>query len=133
MMEGKALKAIRAFHHLTLSEISEKTGLSKSYISELESGKKEITYKVLDAYEKNFDISKSLIFLLSEALDDRNILPKPVKKLVDIINFLTADYDENIKFKGPRHSVNKVRDDKFQSMKYYLHSLGRSFSKAIRN
>lgn len=94
MMEHNALKMIRAFHRLSQTQLAEKIGLSKSYISEVESGKKEVTHNILNEYSKTFNIPKSSILLLSEALDGDKKLPKPASKIVSILNFI-VEGDQN--------------------------------------
>jgi transcriptional regulator with XRE-family HTH domain len=49
---GKILKHIRVFNDLTQLELSKKLNISRSYISEIESGKKIPTLEVLRDYSR---------------------------------------------------------------------------------
>jgi transcriptional regulator with XRE-family HTH domain len=68
-MLGKALRLIRVFHDLSQKDLAEKLEISKSYISEIESGKKTPTIDLLNKYSNFFDIPTSSIMFFSENLD----------------------------------------------------------------
>ncbi|MEH2289154.1 helix-turn-helix transcriptional regulator [Nostoc sp.] len=68
-MLSEALRLIRVFHDLTQKELAEKLGISKSYISEIESGKKTPTLELLNRYSEFFDIPVSSIMFFSESLN----------------------------------------------------------------
>jgi len=63
---GRILKACRKFNRMTQGELGEKLKLARSYISQIESGKKVPTLKVLQSYSKIFDIELSALFFFSE-------------------------------------------------------------------
>ena len=58
---------------MSLSEASKHIGLSKSYISELERGRKEATLAVLEKYSKAFNISMSSLMLFAEHTGDSGL------------------------------------------------------------
>jgi transcriptional regulator with XRE-family HTH domain len=62
MMLNKALRLMRVFNDLSQKELAEKLGISKSLISEIESGKKNSTIELLNKYSNFFDIPVSSIF-----------------------------------------------------------------------
>lgn len=62
----KALRLIRIYHDMTQSDAAKATGLSKSYISDLESGKKDVTLRVLERYSDTFEIPVSSLALIAE-------------------------------------------------------------------
>lgn len=67
-MLNEALKLIRVFHELSQKDLSIRLGISKSYISEIEAGKKNPTMDVLEKYSSEFDIPVSSILFFSENL-----------------------------------------------------------------
>ena len=69
-MLGEALRLIRVFHDMKQQELAYRIGLSKSYVSELESGKRNPSMKVIQQYADAFGIPVSSILLFSENLKD---------------------------------------------------------------
>lgn len=72
-MQDEALKLVRQFHRLSLTETAEKLGISKSYLSLIENGHKKPTLELLEAYGKAFNMPVSQLLLFDEALGG----PKP--------------------------------------------------------
>ncbi|MCT6519167.1 helix-turn-helix domain-containing protein [Proteus vulgaris] len=68
-MINKALKTIRLYHNLKQSELAESLSISKSYLSEIESGKKTISFDMLEKYSQKFDIPISSLVFLSEEMN----------------------------------------------------------------
>lgn len=81
-MINKALRIIRQFHEFKQVELAEKLDISKSYLSEIEAGKKTITLDLLNKYSKTFDIPVSSLVFFSESLDNKNIGSNKFKKVV---------------------------------------------------
>jgi len=91
-MLNKALKLIRVFHDLTQKELAEKLGISKSHISEIESGKKTPTLAVLNRYAEFFQVPVSSIMFLSENLDNDvnpNEIMQKLRSSTIMLNWLT--------------------------------------------
>jgi transcriptional regulator with XRE-family HTH domain len=65
-MLREALRLIRTFHDLKQSELADKLGISKSYLSEIESGGKEPTLALVKKYSEIFDLPVSSIMFFSE-------------------------------------------------------------------
>lgn len=65
-MIGRALKLIRKYHNLTLDQLNERLGYSKSFISEIERGKKNPSLEVLKTYSEGFDMPLSSILFFAE-------------------------------------------------------------------
>lgn len=65
-MLGEALRLIRVFHDIKQSDAANKLGVSKSYLSEIEKGRKEPTLDLVKKYEAAFDIPASSILFFSE-------------------------------------------------------------------
>lgn len=75
-MSGNALKLIRQFYRIKQGELAENLDISNSYLSEIESGKKEVTLDLLKKYSDYFDIPMSSLMLFSEKLEDNSIAEK---------------------------------------------------------
>lgn len=71
-MINKALKLIRQFHKMTQTDLAEKLEISKSYLSEIESGKKTVSLPLLEKYSKIFEVPTSSLVFLSETLSHKN-------------------------------------------------------------
>lgn len=67
-MLSEALRLIRAYHDLSQSELSLELGISNSYLSEIESGKKQPTLDILSKYSERFDIPVSSLLFFSEQM-----------------------------------------------------------------
>lgn len=66
-MLNELLRLMRVFHDLTQKELAEKLGISKSHLSEIESGKKTPTLALLESYSQVFKIPVWVILFFSEA------------------------------------------------------------------
>ncbi|MBN4001806.1 helix-turn-helix transcriptional regulator [Nostoc sp. LPT] len=91
-MLSEALRLIRVFYDLTQKELAEKLGISKSYLSEIESGKKTPTLDLLNRYSEFFDIPASSIMFFSESLN-KDIKTEKLRifvssKILAILNFI---------------------------------------------
>lgn len=67
-MISEALRLLRIYHDMSQSELSSTLQMSNSYVSELESGKKQPTLDVLGKYANYFQIPVSSLLLFSEQL-----------------------------------------------------------------
>lgn len=65
-MYHRALRLIRVFHDMNQADVADKLGLSKSYISELEQGRKKPSIEVLEKYAALFRIPLSSLLLFAE-------------------------------------------------------------------
>ena len=83
MQLAKALRYLRLYidPEITQAHLSSMLGLSKSYVSELEKGKKKCTLEVLERYSNSFDIPVSSIIFLAEHID-RPIPTQPIDLVV---------------------------------------------------
>lgn len=84
-MIGRALKIIRKFNNIKQKEFAASTGLSPSYISEIENGIKEPTLDVIQRYSEEFDIPMSSILFFSEELKNKKVSEKLRLKSADKI------------------------------------------------
>jgi len=65
-MINRAIKVIRQFHNVKQVVLAKELEISKSYLSELESGKKPVNLEVLQKYSSRFDIPVSSLLFFSE-------------------------------------------------------------------
>ena len=92
-MLNEALRLIRVFHNMNQKELSIKLEISRSYLSEIESGKKNINIDLLNKYSRVFDIPSSSLLLFSENLENNKLSEKTrvyvAKKVVNIMNWIS--------------------------------------------
>lgn len=90
-MLNKALKLIRSYHDLSQSDLANDIGISNSYLSEIESGKKTPSLDLLKRYSDKFDIPVSSILFFSETVDNDKLTEKMrlafAKKIVSILEW----------------------------------------------
>ena len=72
-MYARALRLIRDDHRLSQTEVADRLGLSKSYISELETGSKKASLEVLERYAEKFAIPMSSLLLFAERMENANL------------------------------------------------------------
>lgn len=65
-MLAEALRLIRVFHDMKQQELAEKLNVSKSYLSEIESGKKNPSMDIVERYSSVFSIPPSSIMFFAE-------------------------------------------------------------------
>jgi len=65
-MLNKALRLIRVYHDLSQTEAAGRLGISKSYLSEIESGRKNVSLDTLEKYAEAFDMPLSSLLLFAE-------------------------------------------------------------------
>lgn len=71
-MNGHSLKLIRQFHNVKQRDLANHIEISNSYLSEVESGKKDVTLDLLRKYSDFFKIPMSSLMLLDENLADES-------------------------------------------------------------
>ena len=93
-MIARALKLIRQYHKLNQTELAKKLSISTSYLSELESGKKEPSLDILQKYADCFNVPLSSLVVFSETLGGAHSVSKAraliSKKMLRILEW-TAD------------------------------------------
>lgn len=65
-MLNEAVKLVRQFHGLSLSDLADRLGVSKSYLSEVEHGHKKVTLDLLNRYSEVLDMPVSHLMLFAE-------------------------------------------------------------------
>lgn len=96
-MNGQSLKLIRQFHSVKQGELAANLGISNSYLSEIESGKKDVTMELLKKYSDYFNIPMSSLMLFSEKLESNTLSEKFrfnfATKLKQILEWVVAKDD----------------------------------------
>ncbi|MEP7363335.1 MAG: helix-turn-helix transcriptional regulator [Acidobacteriota bacterium] len=72
-MLGEALKLLRLFAGMQQSDLAEKLSISKSYLCELEGGKKEFSLALLSKYSELFNIPVSTMLIFAERMDGEKL------------------------------------------------------------
>ena len=104
-MINKALKLVRQFHSIKQSELAETFGMSKSYLSEIESGKKPVSLDLLNKYSVEFDIPTSSLVFFSESLQSKKGVSEKFRSVFSekILNIMEWFIDKN----GPKKIKTK--------------------------
>lgn len=94
---NQALKVVRQYHNINQTQLAGKLSISTSYLSELESGKKEPTLDILQRYSDVFNVPLSSLVVFSETLEGTHNVSKArsfiSKKMVKILEWI-ADQDD---------------------------------------
>ncbi len=65
-MQHEALRLVRVFHDINQTTLAERLQISKSYLSEIESGKKPVTLDLLQKYAATFGMPLSSLLFFAE-------------------------------------------------------------------
>jgi transcriptional regulator with XRE-family HTH domain len=97
-MLSEALRLIRVYHDMKQQELADRLGLSKSYVSEMEKGKKVPSMEVIQKYSNAFGIPASSILFFSENLENpskatraKTAIAGKVMQFLQLIEAKTAD------------------------------------------
>lgn len=98
-MISRALKLIRQYHKLNQTELASRLSISTSYLSELESGKKDPSLDVLQKYADCFSVPLSSLVVFSETLEGTHSFSKArvfiSKKMLKILEWIADNDDES--------------------------------------
>lgn len=101
-MLGTALRCIRIFHDLKQGEAATKLGISRSYLSEIESDTKEPTLQLLQRYADVFEVPMSSILFFSENIGRPGAITETHRfvagKILALMRYLEAraEKDEHV-------------------------------------
>lgn len=91
-MLNEALRLIRAYHDLSQSQLCSELGVSNSYLSEIEAGKKTPSLELLNKYSVRFDVPVSSLMFFSESLDSEKVTDRlrlrVARKVVSILQWV---------------------------------------------
>ncbi|MFN8831827.1 MAG: helix-turn-helix transcriptional regulator [Labrys sp. (in: a-proteobacteria)] len=91
-MLNEALRLIRVYHDMKQTDAAEKLGVSKSYLSEIESGHKEPSLDLIRKYEVTYGIPASSILFFSENMYQSSTRLKAQRivasKIISLMKFL---------------------------------------------
>ena len=98
-MLHRALKVIRQFHQLKQNELADQLDISKSYLCEIETGKKPANLELLQKYSNIFDIPVSSLIFFSENIGKEQLSSSKFKKVVatKIVNVMEWFVEKNEK------------------------------------
>jgi transcriptional regulator with XRE-family HTH domain len=98
-MLSRALKVMRQFHNQSQVSLAGNLGISSSYLSEIESGKKEPTLELLNKYAATFNVPLSSILAFSETLDGNQNVGKVrsfvAKKMLKILEWISENGEDS--------------------------------------
>ena len=93
-MLNEALRLLRVYHDFSQTDLADKLSISKSYLSEIESGKKTTSLVILNKYSDIFNIPVSSLLLFSETLENNSfperLRVKAGKKVLNLLNWVAA-------------------------------------------
>lgn len=72
-MLGNTLKRLRGIYGYSAKEMSELLGISSSYLSEIENGKKKVSMDLLECYSKLLGLRVSTLVRFSEDYEDAEL------------------------------------------------------------
>ncbi len=94
-----ALKMLRIFNGLSQAALADSLGLSRSYVCEIESGKKKPTLEILNKYSKAFDTPVSSLMLFSEKMESEKFSEKvrvfSAEKILKFMEWISRDIDND--------------------------------------
>lgn len=101
-MISETLRLMRVFNDFKSVELSKKLGISQSYLSEIEHGKKVPTLELLGKYSEVFNVKVSTLLFFSEQLekDSKNGVKEAIgKKMIKLLQAIEKmgglDNDDN--------------------------------------
>jgi transcriptional regulator with XRE-family HTH domain len=99
IMLNEALRLIRVFHDITQRDMAARLQIAPSYLSEIESGKKEPTMLLLKKYSDEFKIPMSSILFFAEHMEDGQAATKlktaVSEKVLALLRFIAARSGRN--------------------------------------
>ena len=81
-MLHKALKIIRQYHEIKQVELAVQLGISKSFLSEVESGKKAVSLELLNKYAEIFEVPASSLVFFSESIERKGVFPDKFRQVI---------------------------------------------------
>ncbi|MBE9174312.1 helix-turn-helix transcriptional regulator [Synechocystis salina LEGE 06155] len=101
-MLHKALKLMRVFNQIKQKDLAQYLDISRSHLSEIESGKKRPSVDLLEKYSEVFDVPMSNIIFFSEYIEDGTTIETQklrtifASKIVSMMEFVANKIDGDI-------------------------------------
>lgn len=76
---SEALRLLRSYHDVSQIDLAASLQISRSYLSELENGRKQPSLDLLKAYASHFDLPLSALILFSETVES-GVIAERVRK-----------------------------------------------------
>ena len=92
-MQHEALRLVRVFHDMSQTALAERLKISKSYLSEIESGKKQVTLELLQKYAATFGMPLSSLLFFAEQVEGRareRVRTSIAGKVVKMLDWMAA-------------------------------------------
>lgn len=93
---GEALRMLRVFNDMKSGQLAQELGISASYLSEIETGKKNPSLDVIQKYADFFETTPSAIFAMSEGLgqNPKNLRAKLTKAMMGFLQKIEEHSDD---------------------------------------
>lgn len=91
-MLGNTLKRLRGIYGYSAKEMSELLGISSSYLSEIENGKKKVSIDLLECYSKLLGLRVSTLVRFSEDYEDAELNNAGQKFITSLMSKLIEAY-----------------------------------------
>lgn len=99
-MLNEALRLIRAYHDISQTRLCHELGISNSYLSEIESGKKQPSLELLKKYSEHFEIPISSLLFFSESINRTNVTDKlrvgAGRKIISLLKWVEEKNDKTV-------------------------------------
>ena len=105
---AEALRLLRVFHDLTQTELARRLGVSKSFVSELESGSKEPTLSMLARYSEEFGIPVSSLLFFAENLTGSAANQGVADKVLKLLEWIAASQSRDKVGRKPAQRETKI-------------------------
>ena len=92
-MINDALRLMRVFHNIKQGDLADSLDISQSHLSEIEAGRKQPTFELLEKYSLVFKMPVSSIVFFAEEKDRKsapNANPEIAKKALQMLNWVDA-------------------------------------------
>lgn len=94
-MLGNTLKRLRGIYGYSAKEMSELLGISSSYLSEIENGKKKVSMDLLDRYSELLGLRVSTLVRFSEDYEDAELNSAGQKFITSLISKVIEAYSND--------------------------------------
>ncbi|MCO5113284.1 MAG: helix-turn-helix domain-containing protein [Bdellovibrionaceae bacterium] len=99
-MLSDALKYLRKFNGVSLTQLSNELKISVSYLSEIENGKKKPNLDIIEKYAERFKVRKSAILFFAEEINEQTygnqFFKKNIIKFMKIMDAFNDTDDETL-------------------------------------